>query len=58
MKRWLFVSVIIPALKPCEKTNGKMINQLFRQFYSFNLKDVKLLNSPFRHAMQMDGACE
>ena len=24
--------------------------------YSFNLKDVKLLNSPFRHAMQMDSA--
>src|SRR6187431_1881340 len=22
--------------------------------YSFNLKDVKLLNSPFRHAMDMD----
>ena len=24
--------------------------------YSFNLKDVKLLNSPFSHAMQMDSA--
>jgi DUF1680 family protein len=24
--------------------------------YSFNLKDVKLLNGPFRHAMQMDSA--
>lgn len=24
--------------------------------YSFNLKDVKLLNSPFRHAMDMDSA--
>ena len=24
--------------------------------YSFNLKDVKLLNSPFRHAMNMDSA--
>ena len=24
--------------------------------YSFNLKDVRLLNSPFRHAMQMDSA--
>ena len=26
------------------------------QAYSFNLKDVKLLNSPFRHAMNMDSA--
>src|SRR6188768_1393631 len=24
--------------------------------YAFNLKDVKLLNSPFRHAMEMDSA--
>ena len=41
-----------------EKTNSKMKVKPVVQIkaYSFNLKDVKLLNSPFRHAMQMDSA--
>ena len=41
-----------------EKTNSKMkVKPIVPiKAYSFNLKDVKLLNSPFRHAMQMDSA--
>ena len=37
-------------------TKTKMQPVVPIQAYSFNLKDVKLLNSPFRHAMNMDSA--
>ena len=41
-----------------EKTNTKIkVRPVVPiKAYSFNLKDVKLLNSPFRHAMQLDSA--
>src|ERR1043165_1055631 len=41
-----------------EKTNSKVkVNPVAHvSAYAFNLKDVKLLNNPFRHAMQMDSA--
>ena len=41
-----------------EKTNAKVKVKSAVQVkaYAFNLKDVKLLNSPFRHAMEMDSA--
>jgi hypothetical protein len=41
-----------------EKTNQRVkINPVVPiRAYAFNLKEVKLLNSPFRHAMEMDSA--
>ena len=41
-----------------EKNNTKMKVQpvVPIKVYAFNLTDVRLLNSPFAHAMQMDSA--
>ena len=55
----LFASVFCYAQSYVpEKTNAKVkVNPVAHvSAYAFNLRDVKLLNSPFRHAMQMDSA--
>jgi len=41
-----------------EKSNAKVKVKPAVQVkaYAFNLRDVKLLNSPFKHAMEMDSA--
>jgi DUF1680 family protein len=64
MKNFLFYSLIFFSVV-CqaqsyvpEKTNANIkVNPVAPvKAYAFNLKDVKLLNSPFRHAMEMDSA--
>src|SRR5689334_8768192 len=55
----LFASVMCSAQSYVpEKANSKIkVNPAASvSAYAFNLKDVKLLNSPFRHAMEMDSA--
>ena len=41
-----------------ERNNPKVLVKpaILPQAYAFNLKDVRLLNSPFRHAMEIDAA--
>ena len=64
MKKIIFVPLFLYTLFISaqsyvpEKNNPKMKVKpvVAVKAYSFNLKDVKLLNSPFRHAMQMDSA--
>jgi len=55
----IFYSLIASAQSYVpEKNNPKMkVNPVVPvKVYAFNLKDVQLLNGPFKHAMQMDSA--
>src|SRR5580692_4498672 len=58
MKKTLFLFLWLPTagLGQYEKSNPKVLVQpaIQPQAYAFNLKDVRLLNSPFRHAMDLD----
>jgi DUF1680 family protein len=62
-KIFLLVFILISLLSTAQSYVPEISNSKMKvkpvvsiKAYSFNLKDVKLLNSPFRHAMQMDSA--
>src|SRR6187455_550457 len=56
---FIFISIFCTAQSYVpEKSNSKVKVKAVVpvKAYAFNLKDVKLLTSPFRHAMEMDSA--
>jgi len=55
----LFTSVFCHAQSyvPEKSNSNVMVKPVATvKAYAFNLKDIKLLNSPFKHAMEMDSA--
>lgn len=64
MKKYFFAALLIPSIFISaqsyvpEKSNAKMkVKPVIPvKAFAFNLRDVKLLGSPFRHAMEKDSA--
>ncbi|MDX1936542.1 MAG: glycoside hydrolase family 127 protein, partial [Flavihumibacter sp.] len=55
----LFLTVVVTAQSYVPEKNNQSIavaNVVPVKAYAFNLKDVRLLNSPFKKAMQLDSA--